>query len=235
MQASILMSTFNKRDILPNVLEGIKRQEAPFDWECIVIDDASRIKPDRIIKNYPFTYLPLTMHEGGRFAMAKGLELMNPTTEVVVLTSCDVIWLQPNILKELVNGVFNKQPTFAEVINYPVSYRLNDWDAWAKESLTTWDKMPNGPMIYSGSRRPDGYWFFFLSAILKDDLLSLGFNQCGCDYMMDRKMRENGFKPKYLDHLKAIHQAHEWIQHPCREVDKCFYGSFCKARGIRNA
>ena len=78
-------------------------------------------------------------------------------------------------------------------------------------------------------------WYFFCTAMRKEDALATGMDKIACcDAVLDKRLRELGMQPKYIDGLKAIHQSHPWVQHPCPALSECEYSDEfrCRDRGV---
>jgi len=238
MKAAILLCSYEKNDCLPNTLNGIAMQSTTFPCQTILIDDCSPEDPEPIVCEFlPYTkYIRLPERTGGRLTRAKYFEHIDDDVDILVMLSADVVMLQPNIIDELVRGVGERVFTMAQVKNhYVLPNSHNTWDFFRQQMLDMWDVIPGGTKIYSGSQRPDGRWYFFCGAIRKQDALDLGIHETGCcDAIVDKRMREGGFKPIFMDHLKAIHQTHPWVQHPCPVKAECEYSKefACEERGV---
>lgn len=238
-KASIFMATYNKEQYLPNVLTSINKQETTFPFEVCIVDDYSRVDPEPLIRKYlrpkiELKYKRLTQNVGGRFARNICLDMMDPEANIAIITSCDVIYCQPFLLEELCQNVSEGIFTMPEIITLevPVDRIINTTQM--RRILKQWDDgIYKDATVYSGSRKEHKEYYFFLGAIRTKDLVQTGYRENSCDPIMDAKIKELGFEVKYLDHLKAIHQHHEWIRHPCKAVDHCEHTRACKQRNIR--
>ena len=238
-KASIFMATFNKGKYLPNVLYSISNQKTTFPFEVCIVDDYSRVGPELLIRKYlhpeiELKYKRLTQNVGGRFARNICLDMMDPEANVAIITSCDVIYCQPFLLEELCQNVSEGIFTMPEIIDLEMpldtllprsamNRLLERWEAGNYDHAT----------VYAGSRKEHKEYYFFLGAIRVDDLIKTGYRENSCDPIMDAKIKELGFEVKYLDHLKAVHQHHEWEKHPCRIVDTCERSALCRKRNVR--
>lgn len=238
-KASIFMATFNKGKYLPNVLYSISNQKTTFPFEVCIVDDYSSVDPERLIRKYlgpnvELKYKRLTQNVGGRFARNICLDMMDPEANVAIITSCDVIYCQPFLLEELCQNVSEGIFTMPEVIDIEMPIGMLLPRSAMNRLLERWEAGNyDHATVYAGSRKEHKEYYFFLGAIMVDDLIKTGYRENSCDQIMDAKIKELGFEVKYLDHLKAIHQHHEWERHPCRDVDCCENTKACKQRNIK--
>lgn len=233
------MATHNKEKCLPNVLTSISRQVTSFPFEVCIVDDYSRVDPEPIIREYlspniELKYKRLTRNLGGRFSKNLCLDMMDPEANVAVVTSSDVIYCQPNMLEELCLNVSEGIFTMPEILDLELPKEVHEsFNRHMEKILKLWNRGKyEKATVYSGSRREAGEWVFFLGAIAVNDLIKLGYRKNSCDRIMNEKMRELGMKPKFLDHMKAIHQYHEWYRHPCQAIGTCKHTKLCKSKNI---
>uniref|UniRef100_A0A6M3XEL3 Putative glycosyltransferase n=1 Tax=viral metagenome TaxID=1070528 RepID=A0A6M3XEL3_9ZZZZ len=244
MKVSILMTTYNKNEMLPNVLYSIIRQNPPFPYEICIIDDCSDIDPEPIIRKFaPNTiYKRLEKHVGFMYAGNNYLDLISKNTDVVVLQSCDVIHVQNNTIEELCKFVREKTISLAEVIDIPININLyQNFDIEIKEILSNWNKYittiaqkanreRSNTQIdkieyplwtkYSGKNYPG--WLFFLGAIKREDLEKIEYDKNSCDAVIAPKMKSLNFKAEYPE-VKGIHQRHPKTIYYCPIVKECEY------------
>lgn len=132
MKVAILMSTYNKSDILYNVLKSISIQKTSFPFYLVVVDDASTCeeKVEDILNFFdiPYKFIQLTINVGFSHALSKCLSLVSEDTDILVLQSADVLYSDENTLETLVKGVSEKTFTLAEVRNVKIPVDL--WKQW---------------------------------------------------------------------------------------------------------
>ena len=233
------MATYNKNRYLPNVLTSISKQKTSFPFEVCIVDDFSRVDPEPIIRKHldpkiELKYKRLTHNVGGRFSRNICLDMADPEADVAIITSCDVIYCQPFLLEELCTNVESGIFTMPEILDLDVPGNMHEKFNLAMDFvLRKWRKGDyNHATVYAGSRRDDDRHFFFLGAIRIDDLKKIGYRENSCDHILDDNIKKLGMKPKFLDHVKAIHQHHKFERHPCREINTCKHSAFCKKRNI---
>jgi len=242
MKVSIITSTYNKNDLLPNVFKSIIVQNPPFDIEVCIVDDCSDISPEPIIKKFfsdlnkkNITYKFLRLEKKSPdFQKAKGLSLQmsSDESEIVILQSCDVIH-GPNAITELVKYVGKKEISFAPVSSLLVDKQLyKNFSVGMKTILKRFNKV-KGKHKYTGASIP-GAWLMFLGAARKEDLIKLGYVERNCDAIISPLMKQKGFKANLLTNLKGIHQHHFKYKHKCLYVNNCkFYCSRTKLKGVK--
>lgn len=236
MQISIIISIYNKNDILPNTLYSIARQKISFPFEVCIVDDCSDIDPALIIKEFILDakYNRLTEKTGWNdcIRFERNLYNIDPKSDTIVIIHPDVILTQPFIIEELCKNVCSKTIALAEVVDIPINLELyknfdieinnilSDWNTHIRynkrnidnSSYSIWTK-------YSGKDYPS--WLFFLGAIKKEDMYLIEYDKNACDATINAKMRSLGFKANILDNLKGIHQRHSLKAFPCPIVNTC--------------
>lgn len=236
MKASLLMSTYNKNDCLPNTLYSISRQETSFPFEVCIVDDGSDINPEPIIREF----LPNAKYK--RFEKRIGFEkvlsdgfisLVSNDTNIVIIQSCDIIHTQPFLVEELCKNVKPRSMSMTEVKSFSVELDMyKNFDLKVKEYLSTWDSIPG--RYYSGSKRPPnkGYidYIFFLAAMYKEDLYYINYHICDCDCVVNYNIKFKKIIPIFVDHLKGIHQEHKRNKYPgCSLIKTCKIA--CRRKG----
>lgn len=103
---SIIIPTFNRRDIIEKTLDSIKSQSYK-KWECVIVDDHSTDNTSEVIKEYVvedsrFKYLVNERKKGAQGARNTGL--YHTSAEWVFFFDSDN-QLQPNCLSELISGI----------------------------------------------------------------------------------------------------------------------------------
>jgi len=210
IRASILVTTYRKEKVLPNVFHSISRQRTDFEFEVCVLDDCSPIDPKPLFDKYLQVkhkkYVRLLQNIGdfvGRanfklwpdFTSSYGYNLLqtSPEAEIVVSQNADVIWTQDNMLQRLVDGMKPGEVQFCRVANMDVDPDLYlDWEAGIEKVLS---RASSCRSDYQGSRRGGGersssdwvgpsnagQWYPFLVPFYRADLLdSMKLNLLGC-------------------------------------------------------
>lgn len=236
MKVAVLLATYNKQACLPNTLKSISAQETDHEIQVVVVDDGSLIDPKPIVDQfYPgAVYKRFKDRISFVFSQGHGMQLMDTDTDVVVIQSCDVMYMTPKVIDALVSRVAPDVFTLAHVRNVPVDgiecfgpepvdgrWRFNT--PGMNELFNRWN-LTTGTNIYSGSLRPSGDWLFFLGAIRMDDAFRIGFHQNGCDVVVQHRLKELKFRPVFMDDVPATHQHHPWAHKwPCPILSSCEY------------
>ena len=222
-KVAICMQTFNKNDVLPNVLYSIARQKPPFPFELCVIDDGSDESPEPIIRKYfpdaKFKCITEKGPSGPDAVFGHALDLISDDVDVVILQSADVIHVEEYTIEDLVDNVDKKVPAFAQVSNAEVPNDMyQDFGKGIKNIFEQWKVVP--AMRRTGCEKG---LYFFLGAILKEDTKTLGFGQPLCDVMLQQQLWNQKFRINFLEDLKGIHCVHSesWI--PCVGMSTCFF------------
>lgn len=232
MKASILIATHNKANVLPNTLYSISRQVSDYDYEVCIVDDCSINPPENSdIKKFltgQYKYLRLSENVGCSRSQCECMKIMDESSEIVVLQSAEIVWGNDTILQELCQNVEPGVFTMVEVRNVKVPVDL--WTHWEDidyflhedrlyETLKMINSDPRQPemgkyslkhTIFSGPRQPDPgrRWYFFLGAILKEDLMKTCFTRGDCfDVHLSNDLHRLGMQVKYVPGI-AIHQKH---------------------------
>lgn len=226
MKASVCMSIYNKDKFLPNVFYSISQQKTTFPFEVCIVDDHSDIDPYPLIeeflinKNIPVKYERFDKYKGFMYAYDRVLHMPSDDSNCLVLQSCDVIYLEDNIIEELCKNLSSGSFSLLEVDNLfiPKNFYVN-FEENKNTILKNWSsntKLKHQLLYYEGINRKSR-WFFFLGAILKKDLQK---NYAVCDMLFNKNLHTNHMKPTFLD-LHAIHQNHEHQQYVCPLLKTC--------------
>lgn len=217
-KASIFLATYNKGLCLYNTLKSIALQETTFPFEVCIVDDHSDIDPKPIIEELlepvSYTYMRLKEHVGFKHSQSICLDLMSKDSDAIVLQSCDVIHSSKDTVQRLCSPLTSGTFTMAEVRNIQVvPYLHSIFEDRIGEYLTqeAMDEQPPGTQIYySGTKQPNPRkrWYFFLGAILKEDLLRTTYRNNCYDVELSNELHRLGFNVLYLDDVVGIHQRH---------------------------
>jgi glycosyltransferase involved in cell wall biosynthesis len=227
-RCSIVMSTRDKADYLDRTLASIYRQQVPFPFEVIVVDDGSTDGTRLVCNRYPVVYQYLQNPRYRNPSAARNTGYRLAQGDVVICQSDDIIHQELNTIETLVNDL-----------------RLGEFLLAKVENWQYIDGIPNRKIMeYCGpnARRP----YFFLGALWREDLYAVG----GCDeefvepcyddnWFADCLMRGRKLQVRYTDSVSGRHQEHghtndthrreylskELYQHKVRE------GNFCSSGG----
>lgn len=219
MKAAIFIATYNKNDALPNVLYSINIQKPSFPFEVCCIDDHSEVDPEPIfnefLKDCDFKYKRLPERVGFKYSQTKCFDLMSEDVDTIILQSADVIHGSSDMIQRLCDGLSPDVFTMPEVRNLPVS---PDMYINFEEEIKYWSsdqaisdhpiQLPQGILFYTGPRRPNNQWFFFLGAIQRTNLERTDYRRECFDLSLYNKMLWLGYKPNFLLDLVGIHQRH---------------------------
>ena len=169
MRCSICLSTYNKPYHLSRTLESILKQNPPFEFEIIVVDDGSYQTTWEALQPYlcDITYVRIDRPPGYRGpAIARNLAYRRAEGEVIICQSDDVIHYSENCIERLVNNLHEKHFLIATVYN--VDTNSNSYSD------------PNGKgygdqlQVYTSSQRKRP--LFFLGSLWRKDLYAVGGN-----------------------------------------------------------
>ena len=108
MTFSVVVTTFNRPQLLEQALKGIEGQLHP-PHQIIVVDDASNKDNRAIIRqfsNLTITYHKLPLHSGANMARNAGILLANQ--DVVAFLDDDDLW-DKDYLKKMSDFIFKKK------------------------------------------------------------------------------------------------------------------------------
>lgn len=226
MKASILLATYNKDDCLPNTLYSISKQETTFPFETVIVDDVSLIDPEPTVRKFlpDAEYLRLEKHVGTQFSQSRCFDFISPDSTVVVIQSCDVMYVDSKALDTICKLVVPGEFVLPEVKNVSVLPTMfESFDESISALMESYEAV-EGSDIYQGINRPKGDWLMFLGAVGKDDAMKIDFHNRCCDIAVQRRIMEVGFKPLFVNEVKAVHQKHSPADRwPCSIVDSCEY------------
>jgi glycosyltransferase involved in cell wall biosynthesis len=199
-------------------LYSIAQQQTTFHLEICIVDDASDIDPEPIIekslKGLDWSYMRLEKHVGFKHSQSYCLNLISDDTDAVILQSADVIHSSPYSIQTLCDSLDEKTIVLAEVRNLEVSPVLHaSFEKNVRFYLTddaVKNPEPGVQIYYSGTKQPDPdkRWYYFLGAILKNDLLSTSYKDNCFDVEFSKELHKLGFKAVQLDNVIGIHQRH---------------------------
>jgi len=225
-KASVCMSIYNKNDVLPNVLYSLSQQKTTFPFEVCIVDDHSDEDPYPIIEEFlvskgiPVKYQRLDQYEGFMVAYDLVLNMPSEGYNCMVLQSADVIYLEDDIIEQLCNNLSPHFFTMLEVQNLAISkdFYLNfeENKNFVLQNWNNYTQLRRQLLYYEGVKR-ETTWFFFLGAILKEDLKE---NYAVCDMLFNKNLHENRMVPIFIN-SHAVHQNHRHLQYECPLIKSC--------------
>tara|TARA_R110000803_G_C11989495_1_gene321975 strand:- start:32699 stop:33445 length:747 start_codon:yes stop_codon:yes gene_type:complete len=153
MSVSIIMTVFNKGDVLPYVMDSIFDQGFA-DLEVVVVDDGSTDNSREILLGYDVVYRYLDRPGWANPAMAKNIGYSIAKNDIFIIQSAEVVHGTPGVIEKLAK-VKDGQAFIASCHNV-VSHA--DRRVKAVYSNATNKKKP----------------FFFLGSIRKEAVLGIG-------------------------------------------------------------
>lgn len=196
-RCSIVMSTRNKAPYLEVTLKSIFRQEVPFSYEVIVVDDGSTDETREVCRRYPVRYYYLVNPRYRNPSVARNVGYRASRSEIILAQSDDIVHITPNAIERLVDGL------------RPGEFLLAETDNWVYKDgkPVSYIRQYCGPQW----RKP----YFFLGAIRREDLYAIG----GCDeefvepcwddnWLADCLVRGRMLRPRWTTQVKAHHQSH---------------------------
>ena len=219
MKCSIVMATRNHGELLRRTLQSIYRQEVPFDYEVIVIDDGSDDCTEEVCKEFDLTYCEkLDNTEYRNPALARNVGFRKAKGDVIIQQSDEVIHHTPNTIELLVERLTPGKFVIATVYDYTPETDKRGW-----------------LMTGTASRRP----YFFLGSLTREDLYAVGgydeeFVAPGWDDDWHGYGLMHGLKlePDFIDEIIGYHQFHPRMPKPeWREASKPSADLFVLKRG----
>ncbi len=205
MELTIIIPTYNRKEILEKTLESIEQQNYPKDkFEVLVVDDGSTDSTEEI-KNrkfkFKFTYLKQE-NQGPGIARNKGIKLAKG--KKIAFIGDDII-LTENWIREH--------------LKFPNTLGLTLWHKYLKINKFMRYLAPNGPQFNYGlikNKEDAGYGFFFTSNIslertwLEKDNFDENFSGWGYeDIELGYRLQKKGLKLHYNPNALAYHY-HEY-------------------------
>jgi glycosyltransferase involved in cell wall biosynthesis len=172
MRASVVLSTYNRADILNGTLASIFRQQVPFDYEVIVVDDGSSDHTTEVLSRYPVVTERIERPEGHRNpAYPRNRAIALASSDILIMQSDDVWHETAQTIEELTNAA-TAQPNAAF---FATVYNVNA------------DGVVIDTFVHPRTRRRA---LFFLGAIHKSRLCAIGGN--------DEAFTEAGYEDAWL-------------------------------------
>ena len=111
MKISIVIGTFNQKDILKKTLKSLIKQDFPKDqYEIIVVDSMSSDGTENMVKEFDIRYIR-RKNQGKSIARNKGI--LEASGEIILLTDADMV-ATPNLVAEHVKAHANKKNAIFE-------------------------------------------------------------------------------------------------------------------------
>ncbi|KKK69548.1 hypothetical protein LCGC14_2932920 [marine sediment metagenome] len=194
MKCSICIATFNKASWLAKTLDSIVRQNIPFDWEVIVVDDGSTDNTVDVCQQFgKISYIRIDREPVFRNpSMARNVAYRAAKGDVLICQSDEVLHVANNTIEHLTMELEPNTFSVATVWNTDKDGNHKPLEQWPKIVQLT------GPKL----RRP----FFFLGSLLRSDMYKAGGNDelyesPGSDdnAFADSLMRGLKLQPNFVD------------------------------------
>jgi hypothetical protein len=187
----------NKAAELKLTLDSIFRQNVPFDFEVIVVDDGSTDNTTNVCRQYSLKYYKLENHRYRNPSVARNVGYRAARGEVIITQSDDIIHLTEDAIEFLTTDLKRGEFLLAQTHNW--QYR---------------DGKPYRFILdYCSPKRHVPY--FFLGALWREDLYAVGGNDeefvepCYDDnWFSDCLMKGLGLRVRYTDKARCHHVSH---------------------------
>jgi len=136
MSFSVVVTNWNRTDVLPTAVQSILAQQGIDELEIIIVDDASEDdsleKAVKLKRRHPETIRLFETHESltHSFVLPANIGMKRAKHPYVVLNPSDTIQLSPANFKEHLR-LLRADPN---VLSFPHLYNLSDW-RYSKHSL----------------------------------------------------------------------------------------------------
>jgi glycosyltransferase involved in cell wall biosynthesis len=208
MKCSICIATRDHAPFLDATLASILRQQPPFAWEVIVVNDGANDNTAEILQKYPnVRVLDLPRRPGFAPGKARNLAMQTACGDVILQQSDDVLHVAANTIEMLVRKLQRGEFVIATVYDY-------DFSTGAIVERYT-------PSVLANNiKRP----LFFLGAHWREDVYKIGgydpdFDTvvgCDDDWFGECLIHGLGLKPRYVPVL-GIHQHHARPGYSCAD------------------
>ena len=223
MKAAVLIAHYNKNAQLRNTLTGIAKQVVTFPFEVCIVDDHSTVDPlPDIVNAFPnvkFKYKRLEKNVYAQYTQKYCYDLVSDDVDTIIIMSCDVIMVDTNIIEELCQRLYTlkgRHVVTGDVRNINFSEgACKDFEFEIDKAMEVWDIS----QTYSNPIR----LYLFMTAIKRSILDASEFKNNNCDMVMDASLRRLSCAHGIYDDLRAIHQKHPSVIHPCPIVDQCTF------------
>ena len=198
-EVSVVMSTFNRASVLNTTLQALRRQQAPFAYEIIVVNDGPNgEETEAVCHRYEVCYTSTGNIEYRNPGFARNEGYKRARGRVLVSVSDDVVCSGDQCLLKLAHlrpGTFNIATVFNARLS-PGEARLLD--------------------CYTGPERPSP--LFFLGSMLREHCYAIGgnceeFTRPGFEdnWFGDCLIRGLGLIPVFHEDIVGYHQDHERV------------------------
>ena len=221
LPCSVVMSTRNKAEKLNTVLKSIFKQEVPFRFEVIVVDDGSTDNTREVCSNYPVVYYHLDNPKYRNPSVARNVGYRAAMGRVIICQSDDIVHVSHNCIEYLTNELKDGEFLLSRTDNY----------RYLKGKPAKFISTYCSPQ--ANFRRP----YFFLGSILRSDLYAVG----GCDeefvmpcfddnWLADCLIKGLRLKPRFTGAVIAHHQRHDYEEdsHVDEIVSHKLYETKCR-------
>ncbi|KKM97860.1 hypothetical protein LCGC14_1163790 [marine sediment metagenome] len=200
IKCSVCLATWNKADILRDVLDSMCRQSPPFGFEVIVADDGSTDATAAVCRDAPVKYIHLESEGERGSAVARNAAYRAAVGEIIIAQSDDVVHGSDTTLARLVEELHSGEFVLATVRNVHPGTTESHGLACSE---------------YTGRRRIKPY--FFLGALWRADLYAVGgndedFTEMGGEdvWFADCLVSGSGLRWRILDDVIGYHQSHSY-------------------------
>jgi glycosyltransferase involved in cell wall biosynthesis len=220
IKASVIVSSYNCNEALPNTLYAISRQKTNFEFEVCFLDDCSYEDPkpiyDYFLRVKHKKGIRLKQHIGNiidsrrfpkewNFKSSFSMAFEMATADIVIWNHGDVIMATDNIIQEFVDKMESKTIQIPDVRTIPVPENLYiNFEEGVNNILKNFKDYP----LYQGDRLS---FAPTLMGFYKKDLYDLEYDKNPSEghitAMIDRKKYNKNFR----NDIVGIHQAHERI------------------------
>lgn len=202
------MSVYNAPATFSLVLESIRLQNPPFDYEIVVVDDGSQYTCEDVCRSFGVKYIydptrPFYSSPGP----GRNLALRSARGRIIIQQSAEVVHHTCDTIERLVNTLSVGHFDIATVFN--VAIDPSGHSTPASKELTRVQKI----MEYTGAnnQRP----LFFLGSVLRQDIYAVGGNDVDFvypgyedDWLAFCLMHGRGLTPRYRRDIVGYHLDH---------------------------
>lgn len=209
-KVSIITTTYNKNNALDNTLTGLMKQNIPFPYEICIVDDASDVSPEPIIRkhipNNILKFKRLEKNVGPVEANTESYKLASKESDVFVTMGGDIILLDTDGIEKLCNGVGEGIFTIGEVKTLDIESNMyENWDNEVNRLKSLYNGLHTYLTVFCGSLKPDR-WYIFLGAFRREEAEKARIFE-SWDVNYKGYLTELKYKPVFPI-VKSIHQSH---------------------------
>ncbi len=215
MKLSIIIPTFNRKELLEHGLKSIKRQDMPFEYEIIVLNEYIEDGTKEIAEKYGARYILTRPNETIRTiswrvpALVINYGVKQANGEVVIITCPEIVHVQKDLIKSMIEAIKDKSVVITNGVDDRNGEVLAQANAFGVSD--NFMKYANRPALETR--------FPFCLAIKKQDFIAIGGydedfqqNYCWEDTEVTRRFANNGFEFIKIDKL-IIHLYHQRLRY----------------------